>query len=112
MKRRSFIKNTIMTVVGLPLIGTSVAALAKKAGITLVDPKDKTAVALKYVEDASKSKVRKDKMGVKAKDQNCTNCNFYKNETDHKGQKVGKCLMLQMKYVPAKAWCNVWTKKS
>jgi hypothetical protein len=66
---------------------------------------------LKYVEDGTKA-TRKDKQGVKGADQWCDNCNFYKNEIDHDGKKVGQCTMLANKYVTAKGWCNVWSKKA
>jgi hypothetical protein len=94
-------------------IAYAAATIYKKADLA-TEKKNPSLVAFKYVTKASDSKDRTDKMGVKAADQTCANCNFYKNEGTLEGtkEKVGQCLMLQNQAVHAGAWCNLWAKKA
>lgn len=99
-------------------VSKALAAGAKKAykkAQTVTAMKNPSAAAFKYVDDAKKSKDRiKDKTGVKAADQLCNNCNYYKNEGSIEGSKAkgGQCLMLANQVVYAKGWCNLWAKKA
>ena len=69
---------------------------------------DPTAVALKYVEDATKAE-RADKMGVAGKDQTCVNCQFVQGKD---GDARRPCALFPGKSVNANGWCMSWTKKA
>lgn len=111
MNRRSLFKVLGAGVLTLPFVTSVVLAEAKKCGAPgpkaskkLLDPKDKTAIRLDYVEVASDAKGKpKYKEG-----DNCVTCNFYKNpEGDY-----GQCAMAAMKYVAACGWCKQFRKKA
>lgn len=71
--------------------------------------------ALKYVDDAATSKDRvAEKTGVKANEQTCSNCSFYKDPGTIEGTKdgAGKCMIFGGQVVYAKGWCNSWSKAS
>ena len=67
---------------------------------------DPTAVALKYVEDATTAD-RPDKSGVAGADQDCANCQFIQSDTGD----WRPCALFPGKSVHAKGWCINWTKK-
>ena len=94
--RRHFLKVaagvSLLPVVNLP------AYAAEK--VPLDDP---AAVALKYVEDANEAE-RADKMGVPGAEQLCSNCRFYKVESDA----WGPCQLFQNRLVAADGWCAGW----
>ena len=118
LDRRFFITTTAKAVLAAPFLfaGSQVAwakAIVYKKADLAETKKNPSIAALKYVADAKKSKARTaDKMGVKAADQLCDNCNFYKEPGTLEGSKdkVGKCLMFQNQVVHGAGWCNVWTK--
>ncbi|HMQ11324.1 MAG TPA: high-potential iron-sulfur protein [Oligoflexia bacterium] len=85
-------------------------APAKKESVKYVDPQNKMAVNLKYVEDAKNADpaLRIKRGDVEGKDQLCSNCSFY---TPEAGKTYGKCTLLPDGYVPAKGWCSTWAKK-
>lgn len=104
--RRTFLK-VAAGVALIPLVNIDIrSALAADK----VSPTDSTAIALKYVEDATKSTNRADKMGVKAADQFCDNCQYYTADAGSAGW--GGCALFQNKLVAAKGWCMGWTHKS
>lgn len=104
--RRTFLKVAAGAAL-IPLVNIDMrSAMAAEK----VSPGDSTAIALKFVEDASKSTNRVDKMGVKAADQFCDNCQYYTADAGSKGW--GGCALFQNKLVPAKGWCMGWTHKS
>ena len=129
MKRREF-----LTAVGLATVTASVLGKAKmawaQAKAELIDMskkkrKDKLnetavgiATGLVYVEDAKKAK-RVDKPGktagttVKAADQHCDNCNWYKSkDPTAMAGKGAPCQMIPTAppgvLVHAKGYCNSW----
>ena len=70
-----------------------------------VDLKDPSAVALKYVENASNAQ-RADKMGTAAADQFCDNCRFYKVDSGNAAR--GGCALFKNNLVAGKGWCAAW----
>lgn len=104
--RRTFLK----VAAGAALIPLVNIDMSKALATEKVSPSDSTAVALKFVEDGAKSTHRVDKMGVKAADQFCDNCQYYSAEASAKGW--GGCALFQGKLVPAKGWCMGWTHKA
>lgn len=84
-----------------PILNTSAYADPK---IPLVDLKDPTAKAVKYMEDFKKV--------PQAKGNHCANCSFYKKVEQRNGKEVGTCLIFAGKYVLAEAYCNSWAKKA
>jgi hypothetical protein len=72
-----------------------------------LEESDATAVALKYVHDASKAD-RPDKAGVAGTDQDCTNCQFIQGDSGD----WRPCLLFPGKSVNAKGWCISWIKKA
>lgn len=104
--RRTFLKVAAGAAL-IPLVNIDIqsAFAAEK-----VNPDSSTAIALKFVRDASKSKNRVDKMGVKADDQFCHNCQYFTASDGGKGW--GGCALFQEKLVPDDGWCMGWTHKS
>jgi hypothetical protein len=110
MERRSFLTAMLTGFAALPVLVMSKVSYAARK---LVSEDDPVAKALKYVHDASKSKLRTNaKMGVAAKDQHCSNCAFFTAQPDFEGKKVGNCTMIAAGYVEANGWCNSWAKKA
>ena len=68
---------------------------------------DPTAVALKYVDDATKAD-RPEKSGVAGADQDCSVCQFIQSDSGD----WRPCALFPGKAVNAKGWCMNWTKKS
>lgn len=104
--RRTFLKVAASAAL-IPLVNIDIQAAraAEKVSTT-----DATAVALKYVEDATKSSNRADKMGVAAADQFCSNCQYYTEDTGTEGW--GGCALFQNKLVAKGGWCMGWTHKA
>lgn len=103
--RRQFLKSCGMFIGGVALAPTLFQAKAwADPKVPLVDLKDPTAKAVKYVEDFKKVPV--------AKGKHCANCSFYKKVETRNGKEVGTCLIFAGKYVLADAYCSSWAKKS
>ena len=112
MKRRDFFKSVtgiIGVAVVAPLLLSSLKANAeggrgKKAGAAsgsdMLDVKDPTAQAVKYVETS------------KVKGKNCGNCVLYAKTGMKNGKEIGTCSLFPKKFVYAKAYCNSYAKKS
>ena len=104
--RRTFLKVAASAAL-IPLVNIEIpsAFAADK-----IDSKDATAIALKYVEDATKSTNRTDKQGVAAADQFCDNCVYFTADASADGW--GGCALFQNKLAAAKGWCMGWTHRS
>jgi hypothetical protein len=72
----------------------------------LVDEKDPQAVALGYVNDATR--VDKAKYANYQDGQACSNCSLYQGA----GAEQGPCPLFPGKNVAAKAWCSAYVKKA
>jgi hypothetical protein len=92
----------------LPLSALLRSGAARAEDLPAVAADDPTAVALKYVEDATKA-TRADKMGVAGAEQFCENCQFVQGND---GDARRPCLLFPGKSVNAKGWCNSWAKKA
>lgn len=90
LDRRSFLKLSSATLIGISVGGVSLHALAQEA-IKLDDP---LAIAMKYVE---KSVVD---------GQTCGNCLHYVGDKE-----MGGCAIFQGKLVAKAGWCAGWAKK-
>lgn len=93
VNRRSFLKLTGSSVIGLTLGGVALRAVAKDQ-VALDDP---TAVALKYVPVSE------------VEGQNCDNCQYVQGED---GEVWRPCAFFPGKVVSAKGWCAGWVKKA
>jgi hypothetical protein len=87
---------------GLPAVET-----AQAAELPHVKPDDPTAVALAYVDDASK--VDPKKFPTYAAGQTCSTCLQLQGAP---GQGWRPCNLFPGKTVNANGWCRVWIKKS
>ena len=72
-----------------------------------LDEKDLQAVALGYVDDASRADVKK--FPKYAAGQACSNCSLYQGVA---GEATGNCALFPGKQVNAKGWCSAWAKKA
>lgn len=109
MKRRDFFKG-LAGVTGVaivaPVLLTTLKANAERrrsgqdVGSEMVDLKDPTAQAVKYIE-ASK---------VKGKD--CSTCTLYAKTGMKNGKEIGTCTLFPKKFVYGKAYCNSYAKKT
>ena len=91
----------------LPLSGLlrSIAVHAQELPHVAAD--DPTAVALKYVNDASTAE-RPEKSGVAGADQKCSKCQFIQGAD---GDAWRPCALFPGKSINANGWCLSWTKK-
>jgi hypothetical protein len=100
--RRQFLKSvggaTTVSFIGLNTVHSRAAELQK------LDESDPTAVALKYVHDASKVS---DSLRPQ-KDRYCYNCALYSGGKD---DEWAGCSIFQGKSVAADGWCSVWAPK-
>jgi hypothetical protein len=99
MQRRKFLMTLAPSAALLG--GVGVAQPAK------LDEKDPQAVALGYVDDATK--VVASKQPKYAPGQVCANCAVYAGKA---GDIAGPCPILAGRLVAAKGWCNAWVKKA
>ncbi|MGH8106966.1 MAG: high-potential iron-sulfur protein [Arenimonas sp.] len=93
--RRRFMLQAATVAIALPLFGPAFAQALKKL------PADNaTAKALKYVDDAAKSKEPSKKPGS-----SCANCQFFTASS-------GACSLFAGFSVVPKGWCTAWAKKA
>lgn len=86
-----------------------------KPDIPMVKPTDANAMALGYVEDATKTDVKKypKRGGPDGKTQFCYNCAFFQAKTkDAKAEGAAPCTIFAGKGVKSNGWCNSWAKKA
>ena len=99
LTRRAFVSGAASSVVGL-----SVAATASRAqDLPLLDEADPTAVALKYVADATKADP-----ALRPGERFCNNCALYAGDAD---SAAAPCSIFPGKQVAAAGWCSVWAPK-
>lgn len=127
MKRREFMKSVVLGSVSAGLLG-SIFHATRAFALELIDisgkRKDaantaalKTATALNYVENLEaalkQKKIKKEdrKVGektVKASEQTCDTCQFYKSTKEG----AGTCTLIPGVLVHAKGSCNSWVPKA
>lgn len=126
MNRRSFFQSVgafIGAAALLPIVaraeGRRGGGSAASAGAALVDPKDRQAQSVNYVEINTQIKdkgLMSARSGVEFKNQKCKGCAFYdaSKETTVGGKKAGPCQMpfAAGKAVTAEGWCSSWAKKA
>lgn len=103
-ERRNFMKKAGTATLAVPAVWyLGKSRMAHAEDLPKLTEDDATAVALKYVHDASQAKDRKDPTS------DCANCLHY---TGADGVEFGPCAIFPGKSVSAKGWCNVWAKKA
>ncbi len=106
--RRQFLKFTGVTIGGLlaakVLFVPTKSFAQRDKTIPMLDPKDGTAQAIKYVEDYKKVPA--------AKGNHCANCSFYAKKEMRNGKEAGTCIIFPGKYVYGNGYCNSWAKKA
>ena len=100
--RRHFIR--IAACSGAAIVGGHALA---QAPAPVLDEKDPQAVALGYVNDATKA--NKAKYPNYAAGQMCANCQLYQGKP---GAVMGPCPIFGGKQVQAKGWCSAYVKKA
>ena len=80
---------------------------AMTAALPMVGEKDAQAVALGYVEDATKADSTKFKNYVPG--HQCDSCALYQGKV---GEAAGACPLFAGKNVAAKGWCTSWVQKA
>lgn len=85
--------------------GSAALATAAQAQAKLSE-KDPQAVALGYVEDATKTDTKR--FPKYAAGQVCTNCSLYQGKAT---DAWGGCPLFAGKQVAGKGWCSAWVKK-
>jgi len=83
------------------------APTSAATGVAMVDEKDAQAIALGYVEDASR--VDKVKFPSYVAGSNCKGCALYLGKAD---DLAGGCPLFPAKNVTAKGWCRSWVTKA
>ena len=82
------------------------APTAASTSLPALDEKDPQAVALGYVDDASRVDTSKHKNYVAGS--TCAGCMLYQSKP---GDAAGPCGIFPGKLVSAKGWCSSWIKK-
>ena len=123
MNRRSFFQSVGAFIGAAALLPIVARAEGRRgggsaaAGPALVDPKDRQAQSVNYVEINTQIKdkgLMSARSGVEFKNQKCKGCAFYdaSKETTVGGKKAGPCQMpfAAGKSVAAEGWCSSWAK--
>lgn len=109
--RRNFCKKSLAILGGAFLVSESKAAPPTVA----LDPKNATAVALGYHEDATKvDKAKWAKIAQPGPAQKCSNCLLYTQgglKVAGKDGEWGVCTIFPQGLVAANGWCNSWALK-
>jgi hypothetical protein len=105
--RRDAVKLMLGGLAAVPVMNLVGMAAAQAADLPHVDPAtDPTAIALKYVHDATTAE-RPDKAGTPGAEQNCANCQFLQaGEGDWH-----PCQLFPGKAVNVNGWCASWNLK-
>ena len=87
-----------LLILGMPLLTVVALKSVRAAETPLLNPEDKDAKAVKYVEDATKAQRA-------APDSTCANCAVYQGKA---GAPTGPCQIFPGKLVKAAGWCSSW----
>jgi High potential iron-sulfur protein len=98
LSRRHLLQKLTMGAPLLPLVAAGLRNAALAADAPLLNPQDKDAKAVKYVEDASQAQ------GALA-GSTCANCAVYQGKS---GAATGPCQIFPGKLVKAAGWCSSW----
>lgn len=98
MTRRRLLRVTAISAAAVPLADLFVRTAAG-ADAPLIAPTDAEAVAVQYVEDATKAKNAESGTS-------CANCALYDGAP---GSSQGPCSVFKGKQVKAAGWCSAWT---
>jgi hypothetical protein len=108
--RRDAVKMMLGGLATVPLMNLVGMAVAQAADLPHVDPAtDPTAMALKYVHDATQADRAAANRGGNPEEQFCSNCQFQNPQTE--GEWV-PCSLFPGKAVAANGWCVSWTKRA
>ena len=99
LTRRAFVSGAASSFVGLGAVTTT----SQAQDLPLLDEADPTAVALKYVADATKADP-----ALRPGERFCNNCALY---TGDAGSAAAPCSIFPGKQVAAAGWCSVWAPK-
>ena len=105
ISRRAMVKSGLIAGAFFPAVGL-MANSATAAALPPLDPKDPTAVALGFVNDASKVDAKANPTYKPT--QKCSNCAQYQGKA---GEATAACTIFAGKSVPAAGWCKVWAQK-
>jgi hypothetical protein len=83
---------------GVPILTVAASGSARAADAPLLNPDDKDAKAVKYVEEATKAQRA-------IPDSTCANCAVYQGKA---GAPTGPCQIFPGKLVKAAGWCSSW----
>ncbi|HEY8280210.1 MAG TPA: high-potential iron-sulfur protein [Bdellovibrionota bacterium] len=110
MRRRSFLKTTLLSLATLPLLGRW-NALAAEAELPMAKEGEEPAKSLKFCTSADKPNKGCDarKSKDKAK-QYCYNCQLFTRLEGEKKAGKGKCMIMPKNRVPAGGWCMSWVQ--
>jgi len=103
--RRRFLKLAAMGAATAPLAAIVLPRIAVADALPHLDPKDATATALHYTEDASTASSNP---AFKA-GSDCGNCQFFQGKA---GDEYGPCMLFPGKDVHSKGWCASYNKKA
>ncbi|MFY2764605.1 high-potential iron-sulfur protein [Arenimonas sp. MALMAid1274] len=98
--RRQFLIKAALVVAAVPFAGSGLVGTAFAQALKPLPADNPTAIALKYVDDAAKTKEPTFKPGS-----NCANCQFFTAAS-------GACTLFPGFAVAAKGWCTAWAKKA
>lgn len=105
ISRRALVKRGLIAGAFIPAMGF--AARSGAAALPALDPKDPTAQALGFVNDATKVDAAAN--ATYKPTQKCSNCAQYQGKP---GDATAACNIFAGKSVPAGGWCKVWAAKT
>lgn len=100
VSRRAFLVKAVLLGAAVPFVGSGLVGTALAQALKPLPADNPMAVALKYVDDAAKTKEASFKPGS-----NCANCQFFTAAT-------GACTLFAGFSVSPKGWCTAWAKKA
>ncbi len=100
LSRRAFVSGAASSVVGI----AGLSSVADAQDMPMLDEADPTAVALKYVADATKADPE-----LRAGERFCNNCALYAGAAD---SAAAPCSIFPGKQVAGSGWCSVWAPKA
>lgn len=102
LSRRNFVAGAAAAVAAIPMAGAGRSARGQDMPMLTAD--DPTAVALKYVPDASQA----DQALRQSDERFCRNCALFAGD---EGAEAAPCSIFPGKLVAAGGWCSVWAPK-
>jgi hypothetical protein len=112
--RRDAVKLMLGTAVAIPVVNLiGVGAVRAEVPANAVAATDPTAIALKYVADATQAdRAAAARPGLPPAEQHCANCQFHLPDAAGATEEWHGCSLFPGKLINVNGWCASWTLKA